>query len=318
MKKLIITADDYGYIDHIDEAIVNCVKKGAVTTVSCFAHVPEHNLKEKIDALLHAFEEGGKTPGIGLHFTITSGQPLTNSDRLSENGRFYPINEIALNRLRKNDIYHELEAQYDQLQTALDGRASVDHLSCHHGTVNYHRRSFNAYVSFAKTYQLPVRSPRMWTKFYLYKFERDGVIDLLNADIHEEGFRKKPKGVFRALRWMVRTSKGKLEAMEQQIRDAGLKTPDVLMDQIYGDPRLEWMEYYLKVLKSNIVAEQMMHVSVPYSLPAYKSGYHGINSDYFSGRMEEYNLMINPFYTQLCEEMLDGEELKTGTYRELL
>ena len=46
-RKLIITADDYGYADHIDRGIIKAAKANCLTSVSCFSNIPKAKLEAK-------------------------------------------------------------------------------------------------------------------------------------------------------------------------------------------------------------------------------------------------------------------------------
>jgi predicted glycoside hydrolase/deacetylase ChbG (UPF0249 family) len=71
---LIVNADDFGYFDHVSDGILDCVDAGAVTATGVMTNSPAF--------AMHA-ERLQERPGvdIGVHLTLTSGEPLTREMR---------------------------------------------------------------------------------------------------------------------------------------------------------------------------------------------------------------------------------------------
>lgn len=113
MKKLIITADDYGMCADVNKAIEECVAAGVVlstnvmTNMSCCESAA--NLKTKFPEL-----------SVGVHFNFTVGIPLSPADKVSSlidaDGKFLSYNKIR--EAGKNKTYDfeqvktEIKAQY--------------------------------------------------------------------------------------------------------------------------------------------------------------------------------------------------------------
>lgn len=113
MKKLIITADDYGMCKDVNIAIEECVAAGVVlstnvmTNMSCCGEAA--NLKNKFPNL-----------SVGLHYNFTAGSPILSVDKVrtlvDDEGRFLSYNKIR--EACKNKTYNfsqikaEMEAQY--------------------------------------------------------------------------------------------------------------------------------------------------------------------------------------------------------------
>lgn len=113
MKKLIITADDYGMCADVNKAIEECVKAGIVlstnvmTNMSCCEDAAY--LKEKFHNL-----------SVGIHFNFTAGAPLSCADKVpslvDDDGKFLSYNKIR--EACKNEKYDfeqvkiEMTAQY--------------------------------------------------------------------------------------------------------------------------------------------------------------------------------------------------------------
>lgn len=107
-KKIILTADDYGACDFIDNGIKDALIKGKINVVSTF--VTHQSSEERIKNLLELREElktnGEYTFNIGLHFSITSGYSLqekhSSLTRNKTNNNFY-FKEAKKYKFRKID-----------------------------------------------------------------------------------------------------------------------------------------------------------------------------------------------------------------------
>ena len=84
MKRLVVTADDFGLSSGVVEGIVEAHELGIVTSTSLMVNAP---------AAEAAFEEARRLPSLatGLHFVLTFGRPVGPPEPLSrlldEDGR---------------------------------------------------------------------------------------------------------------------------------------------------------------------------------------------------------------------------------------
>jgi len=113
MKKLIITADDYGMCESVNRAIEACVAQKVVLSTNVMTNMANANdaatLKRKYPYL-----------SIGVHYNFTVGQPLSSIDQVrslvDENGMFLPYKEIRRKcqerTYRFDEIVREMKAQY--------------------------------------------------------------------------------------------------------------------------------------------------------------------------------------------------------------
>src|SRR6266403_4156400 len=127
MGSLILTADDYGACDFIDNGIISALRGGKINTVTAFVTHPgsESRMKTLLDLREELKEKnaGFYTFNIGLHFSITSGNPVTGesslvADKRDTNGKFefnqakdYPFDDIIMEHLDQ-----ELTAQLHLLE----------------------------------------------------------------------------------------------------------------------------------------------------------------------------------------------------------
>ena len=114
MKKLIITADDYGMSLAVNKAIDEGIEAGLITSTNLMTNMPYAE-----DAVTL---KNYKNFSVGIHFTLTCGCPVSDAAEIptlvSKSGEFYTFSDFR-KRYRKNlihesDILHELNAQYER------------------------------------------------------------------------------------------------------------------------------------------------------------------------------------------------------------
>ena len=94
--RLIVNADDFGMAPAITDAIIDCHRRGIVTSTSLMANLP---------AAEHAAWRAQEVPGlgVGIHLNLTQGPPLSPPERIpmlvGTDGEFLPKSE-QLRRLR--------------------------------------------------------------------------------------------------------------------------------------------------------------------------------------------------------------------------
>lgn len=113
MKKLIITADDYGMCKEVNEAIEKCVEAKVVLSTNVMANMEycsaASDLKKKFPYL-----------SVGIHYNFTVGKPVLPAEEVptlvNDNGEFLSYNEIRNNcregKYDHDQIRAEMTAQY--------------------------------------------------------------------------------------------------------------------------------------------------------------------------------------------------------------
>lgn len=113
MKKMIITADDYGMSEGVNEAIDAGINAGLITSTNVMTNMPFYREAVKL--------KNEKGVSVGLHWVLACGKSVLPAEKIptlvSPSGEFYPYPEFR-QRLRKklisySDIKKELIAQYD-------------------------------------------------------------------------------------------------------------------------------------------------------------------------------------------------------------
>lgn len=123
MKKLIITADDYGMTDEVNKGIKYCCENGTITGVSILANGKLDKVRE--------LEKTGVS--FGVHLNLTYRVPLSPlfPNDLKENGKFpkyFRKNGVRQYEIEQAIIKDEYERQIDKVASLVE----VSYLDCHH------------------------------------------------------------------------------------------------------------------------------------------------------------------------------------------
>jgi len=150
--KLIVTADDYGIIREIDDAIISGVKAGIINTISVVVNFKR--CKKALKKLIGVLVENKllSKVGIGLHLNITMGPPVSDKRKikslLSSKKNFYTHRTYQgnpdLKRFELNEIREEAIGQMQVFIKYLTDIAKdegiqnipIDHISSHFNLFN--------------------------------------------------------------------------------------------------------------------------------------------------------------------------------------
>lgn len=160
-RHLIITADDYGMCDSVNEAIDACLAAGALRSANVMANMP---------AVAAAATLRARFPGasLGVHWTLTQGRPLLPPGRVPSlvdaRGEFHSFGELRrralLGRVAMAEVRAELAAQHEGVR-ALIGRP--DYWNTHEG-FHVFPRLFPTCVALGRALGIPaMRSHRRVT-----------------------------------------------------------------------------------------------------------------------------------------------------------
>ena len=174
MKKIIITADDYGMCTSVDQAIDECIEAGIVTST---------NVMLNMDTADNAVALRKKYPhiSVGIHWNVTKGKPLLLTDKVrslvDNNGCFLSIKQfkhrLSKNAIKKHELIAELKAQYNAFYK-LCGKP--DYWNTHANSA-LDIRVFNIFSNLAFEYEIP--GTRNFQRLYI--------------DIHEVPLNRKVK-----------------------------------------------------------------------------------------------------------------------------
>ena len=113
MKKLIITADDYGMSRAVNDAIDAGIAAGLITSTNVMTNMPYYKEAVKL--------KENPNVSVGLHWVLASGKPVLPGKEIpslvADNGEFYPYPQFRKRLRRKqisfDEIKKELVAQYN-------------------------------------------------------------------------------------------------------------------------------------------------------------------------------------------------------------
>jgi predicted glycoside hydrolase/deacetylase ChbG (UPF0249 family) len=160
-QRIIVTADDYGMCDSVNQAIEECMAAGVVRAACVMMNMPSHR---HTSSLRRRFPNCS----IGIHWTLTEGQPVLPSTQVPSlvrpKGTFYNSSELRRRRLagRVNlaEIRMELRAQHERFCEVV---GSPDFWNTHE---NFHvwPGLFSACVALGQELLIPaMRSHRRFT-----------------------------------------------------------------------------------------------------------------------------------------------------------
>jgi hypothetical protein len=127
MKRLVVTADDFGLSPGVIEGIVEAYERGIVTSTSLMVNAP---------AAEAAFQEARRLTSLatGLHFVLTFGRPLGPREPLRrllrKDGRFRKRGSGVHARARPDEVREELRAQLRAFERGV--RRPPTHIDGHH------------------------------------------------------------------------------------------------------------------------------------------------------------------------------------------
>jgi len=153
MRHLIVNADDFGLTAGVSRGILEAHRRGIVSSTTALVNLePEPGLDEEAASLAEL--------GIGLHFNLTWGSPVSPLDAvpslLGPERRFQRDPRALLERGVLDEIRREADAQLDAFSRRF-GRLPT-HLDSHH---HVHRLAavMDVVLGVALAMRLPVRSP---------------------------------------------------------------------------------------------------------------------------------------------------------------
>ena len=195
MKKLIITADDYGMSLAVNRAIDEGIACGLITATNVMTNMPYYKEAIKLKST---------NASVGIHWVLACGKPVLPRGEIptliAPNGEFYPYSEFR-SRLRKglisfNDVEKELIAQYNLYYELL---GQPDYWNTHQNT----HVDFSIYRLFVKVAKkLGITRMRSHQRIYTKSSEatsnmpikwrliepfKSKLLDLWQHNAHKEG-----------------------------------------------------------------------------------------------------------------------------------
>lgn len=158
-KYLINNADDFGYADDINLAILDSFEKGLLTSASVLMnHLPSTD---------QSVLKRAKNWPLGLHLNIVTGEPISEKWKTNYETFFQPKRDqrgkfdldywkTKMDQYDTEDIFKEFESQ---IETFLKFFGKLPtHLDTHYNTIMFDN-VFSAFTKLAIKFELPVRQP---------------------------------------------------------------------------------------------------------------------------------------------------------------
>lgn len=151
-RVLIVNADDFGLSKGQNYGIIEACNNGLVTSTTALVNG---------EAIHHAVELSRSVPGlgVGMHFVLTLGEPLSAMPGLTREGRLgkWVWQMAEQGSLPLDEIAHELDCQYRRF-TELFGREPT-HIDSHHH-IHMLAPIYSIVADFAREKGLPIRIDR--------------------------------------------------------------------------------------------------------------------------------------------------------------
>ena len=157
MKKLIISADDYGYSTNISRGIRDAHAKGVLTATSAIM-----NIATPVKDIYTAMKE---TPdlAIGIHVNIYNGKPVSDPSKIKtlvdDQGNFLGKKGLVKNfgNVDMDDIETEIRAQVDLL---VETGCQLDHINFHGiDSIWLSPKLWELLLQICVDYDCPTRTP---------------------------------------------------------------------------------------------------------------------------------------------------------------
>lgn len=281
MRKLIITADDYGMSIGVNKAIDEGIEVGLITATNVMVNMPYFEEAKKLKEY-----EG---ISVGIHFTLSCGKPISNAKDIAslvdEKEEFYKYSDFR-KRYRKGlikneDILIELKAQYDKYKELL---GEPDYWNTHEN-VHVDFKIYRLFVNFAK--ECGINKMRSHQRLYVQGSQ---------------------KGDKRSMLWRVTEplKSRMLNCWQNNAHKKGIKSPNGLICCLRkGD--INKLQYLFNniVWKKKKIAEYVIHPAIEND-----SKYFGLIVEQ---RIKEYKM----FTSQETKKFLDEARIVLANYRDI-
>ena len=148
MKKIIINADDFGYLPENNEAVMQGFLSGVITSASIMTNL--HGFDDAINNTLKEIPD----IDLGFHFNITEGKSLTNCNLLCDNNGYF--NNLYIDLILKSNSKKFIEQIEQEFRVQIEKILKyhkITHMDSHmhiHAIPNI----FKLFLKLAKEYDI--------------------------------------------------------------------------------------------------------------------------------------------------------------------
>jgi len=301
-RSLIITADDFGASENINQGIKLAAELESISAISALV-----NFSGSIEALEEISQQNPQI-GIGIHLNINTGRPVSDPGQVptlvNERGEFFPIEEFVmrLSKISEDEVRIEMRAQVELL---VSRGLKLDHLSSHFGVFSIYTPFFEMRNQLASEYGVPVRSPvsagLKMPSVYTNKTNEKLVRKL------------KRKLAFRSISTASKLNKefslGKMIRKSNALDSLEILHPDLMIDCFYGDPTPENLIRILENLPPG-TSEIIVHLGNYIRGDKFPPG---LDTNYLRQRECELMCITSPY----VQEYLKSLKITKATYSDL-
>ena len=237
MKKFfILNADDFGMSEFYNEAVLNGVNNGILTSASLCAN------GVKFEEAINNIIPQCPNLSVGVHLNIIEGQSLTECPLLTDNDGNFNNGYIALILKSLNkDFMLQVEQEFRAQIEKIKDKTTVDHIDSHvhtHAIPNIFRLT----AKLAKEYDIP---------YIRTQYEKPYFVPSVKKHLNT----KYPPNILKIILLNTFTMLNRPVVKEYE-----LKTNDYLIGVGYtGMMESMTLEYGLKALKKDCLAEALIH-----------------------------------------------------------
>ena len=236
MKRFILNADDFGMTEAYNKAVLEAYSKGLLKSASICAN------GDAFDQAVNEIIPQCEDLSVGVHLNIIEGKSLTESRLLTgENGKFNNGYVSIMKKSLSEEFLHDTESEFRAQIEKIQSKTKVDHIDSHvhtHAIPNI----FKLVVRLAKEYNIP---------YVRTQFEKPYIVPKLSKHLNT----KYPVNILKIILLNTFTVLNR-----KYIKNSGLKTNDYLIGVGYtGMMDDSTIEYGLKSLKSDFIAEALIH-----------------------------------------------------------
>lgn len=321
MRKLILTADDYGLNPGVNLATLESIRNKTVTSVQVLVNMASDY---DIRLLAKTIHEAGNTCGIGLHLCTTVGPsvlnketPITTWNTATQRYEFVALQDWSHQNRDDDYIAEEMTAQFNRLKNLI-GSERIDTISSHQNIHLFYGNYLNVVEQLAMDNRVPVRSPVRWEQDKLNRTYQDRAI---LSPIQKEAlntFKVCPTNT-KALLWNG-TWEQRMTARREQIvknKQTG-GCPETMCGHWFDQPDIRAMEFLASELagmngnRSGYAAELLMHLSTSSDGDIPKQNYS------MKKRKKEYEQLNSPAMKAYIHNIYLSTNVQLGSYRKVL
>lgn len=298
-KKFLVTADDIGVVEEIDLAARLALKNGLINSIAVLVNKngdkDDPNLNDLYEYLEGTYLKGTTTPlsqttHIGLHYTISSGIPVSNPTKVNQivdQDGYFPeykgFDEKYKSDLCVSQAMNELNSQYQKFKSIF--KREPAHFTSHHDVHTFTYPLFESIHQWAISKKIPIRSHSFLPRFGRMGYDLNVKLNLPSIDTMDVWSQR--IGSISSSKHTLVCHYGPVPFMPILSFDGLVKKKHNKLDEAIYDffvSRDETRELMVHIIKS----EETKKGKLKKMHEALANEYPGVDTRYFAGRNAEY------------------------------